>query len=74
MQTPFPELYDEKEAARLLRVSVACMQRWRWSGDGPPFIRLGRRAVRYDASTLRDYILLQSRTSTSDTGDVHAAV
>lgn len=60
----FPELVDEKEAAALLRVSVAKLQRDRWAGIGIPFIKLGR-AVRYSKQTLLEHCEAQTRISTS---------
>ena len=40
----------EREAARILRVSTRTMQRWRLTGDGPPFVAAGgRRIYRRDA-------------------------
>ena len=59
----FPELLDEKEAAALLRVSVAKLQRDRWAGTGMPFIKLGR-TVRYSKQALLDCCEAQTRIST----------
>lgn len=42
----------EREVAKLLCVSVRTVQRWRSSGDGPPFIRAGERLVIYDPAVL----------------------
>jgi excisionase family DNA binding protein len=40
------ELLTEAQVARLLAVSLSTMKRLRASGDGPPFLRIGR-AIRY---------------------------
>ena len=40
---------DEAAASRLLNVSQRTLQRWRTTGDGPPYIRAGQRRVLYDA-------------------------
>ncbi len=61
-------LKNEVEAAALLNIAVPTLRRWRWSGDGPRFAKIGR-AVRYDPAELRAYIERQTRRSTSDTGD-----
>lgn len=45
----------EREAANLLGVSVAALQRWRHERRGPPFIRLGR-CIGYQVSDLESYI------------------
>jgi predicted DNA-binding transcriptional regulator AlpA len=60
-------LLNEHETAALLNVAVPTLRRWRWSGHGPRFIKIGR-AVRYDIDELRAYIERQTRCSTSDPG------
>jgi predicted DNA-binding transcriptional regulator AlpA len=60
-------LLNEHEAAALLHLAVPTLRRWRWSGQGPRFVKIGR-AVRYDPSELRAYIERQTRSSTSDPG------
>ena len=59
-------LLKEGETADILNLEVSTLRRWRWSGDGPPFIKLGG-AVRYRRSDLEAYIEAQRRQSTSDT-------
>ena len=39
-------LFDERQLAAVLSVSVKALQAWRYRGGGPAFLRLGR-AVRY---------------------------
>ena len=36
-----------RELADLLHVSRWGLMRWRYDGDGPPFVRLGRNSIRY---------------------------
>ena len=60
-------LLDEHAAAELLGCSPRTLQDWRWRGEGPEFVRLGR-AVRYAPSALRDFITSRTRRSTSDPG------
>jgi hypothetical protein len=38
---------DEKEFSEQYHVSRRTAQRWRITGDGPPFVRLGRRRLVY---------------------------
>lgn len=38
-------LYSTKEAARYLNLSYRTLEDWRLNGFGPPFIRIGRRAM-----------------------------
>jgi len=64
-----PKLLSESEAAEILKVPPNSLRRWRWSGGGPPFIKLpGGRSVRYDAADLNDWLDSGRRTSTSDPG------
>jgi hypothetical protein len=60
-------LMREGEAARLLGLSARTLQKWRWSGRGPKFLRLNG-AVRYDHADLEIFISSARRTSTSDPG------
>ena len=62
------QLLTTKEAAKLLGVSKAFLERDRWAGARIPFIRVGSRAVRYQMRDLSSYIEAQVRTSTSDQG------
>ncbi|MCH9053035.1 MAG: helix-turn-helix domain-containing protein [Proteobacteria bacterium] len=64
-------LLHETEVAKILSMKVATLRRWRWSGDGPRFIKVGA-AVRYDPQTLKDYLAERERSSTYDPGDTAA--
>lgn len=48
-------LLPEKDAARLLSVSQRTLQAWRVSGEGPPYIKMGR-AIRYSRADLIAWI------------------
>jgi hypothetical protein len=50
------QLADERETAEMLRVSRASLRFWRARGGGPPWLRIGRRLVRYEAAALRRWI------------------
>ncbi len=50
-----PQMINEKEAARLLAVSVAALRRWRHEGRGPQFARL-ERCVRYSVRELARFL------------------
>ncbi len=58
-------LVTTKEAARLLGVSPAFLERDRWRGARIPFVKVGTRSVRYELSALEAYIAQQNRRSTS---------
>jgi hypothetical protein len=51
-------LLDPKAAAERLGLAVATLARWRVSGDGPPFKKLGARVV-YPANELEVWLAAQ---------------
>lgn len=58
-QQPYERLLYTRDAASMLNVSAAWLERKRWEGAGPPFVRVGGptgRAVRYRASDLLAWI------------------
>jgi len=57
-------LFTQREAAVLLRLSERTLERWRVSGDGPPFARLGRR-IGYREADLETWIASRIYRSTS---------
>ncbi len=62
------QLLTEAEAAVFLAVARKSLERWRFLGIGPEFIRIGTRGIRYARDDLNRYIATQRRTSTSDPG------
>lgn len=44
-------------AAEYLDVSEATLKRWRQAGEGPKFIRLGKKLIKYRQSDLDHWIL-----------------
>ena len=63
-----PTLVDEVAAGIAIGdISPRTMQKWRVTGDGPPFMKIGN-AVRYSLDDLAAYLERQRRTSTSDSG------
>lgn len=50
------KLLTTREAAPLLGVSEAFLERDRWAGAKVPFVRIGSRAVRYRISDIESYI------------------
>ena len=63
-------LYTQREAAVALRLSERSLERLRWNGLGPKFIRCGRRSIRYQQSDLDEWIEGRRVRSTSDVGRV----
>lgn len=62
MQNP---LLTTKQAAQILGVSIAFLERDRWAGARVPFVKIGSRAVRYRNSDLHAYIESRLCQSTS---------
>jgi predicted DNA-binding transcriptional regulator AlpA len=58
------KLLSNDEAATFLGLSPKTLPKWRVSGTGPKFVRLGRR-VMYRPSDLEDWISGRIRTSTT---------
>jgi excisionase family DNA binding protein len=56
-------LVTEGEAARLLRVSLTSVRRWRREGRGPVYRKIGR-SVRYRPDDLADFIATSRCTET----------
>ena len=55
------------EAAAYLGLSPRTLEKWRLTGAGPVYRRLGH-AVVYDQRDLDAFLAARARTSTSDTG------
>jgi excisionase family DNA binding protein len=62
MQTP---LKNAQEAAGYLGLSKSTLAKLRLTGDGPHYVRLGRRVL-YDVADLDSWIAARKRSSTSD--------
>ncbi len=61
-------LLTEAQAARLLNFTPRFLQARRARGDGPPFVSISARAIRYRRIDLLDWIESRIRTNTSDCG------
>ena len=61
-------LLTEAEAARLLKFTPRFLQARRVRGDGPKFLKISARAVRYRRIDLLEWERSLVRTSTSDRG------
>ena len=58
---------NTREAAAVLGLSARTLDRYRVSGDGPVFLKLGGR-VRYLREDLDEWVRSRRRRSTSDDG------
>ena len=62
-------LVNEKVAAAFLGLTVRAVQGMRQRGDGPQFIRISSRCVRYTRTLLKAHADARVRSSTSDQGE-----
>lgn len=65
-------LINQKAAANFMGVVPRTMEGFRQRGDGPRFVRISGRCVKYRRIDLREYSEAQLRTSTSDPGQAAA--
>jgi excisionase family DNA binding protein len=69
-QKPVPpaaiKLLTPKEAAELLKVSLSWLAKARMRGDGPAYMKVGERAVRYSEAALLQWMKSRQRLSTSE--------
>ncbi|GBE46859.1 helix-turn-helix domain protein [bacterium BMS3Bbin12] len=61
------KLINQAEAASFLDVKAPTLERWRWAGEGPAFVRVGR-CILYEPRALREWVSCRTVTSTSDPG------
>ena len=64
---------DQTDLAERWNISARTLERWRWIGDGPRFVKLGGR-VRYRLEDVEAYEAQQVRASTAETGATPAPV
>jgi predicted DNA-binding transcriptional regulator AlpA len=63
------EILDTQAAARRCGLSKPTLERYRLTGEGPAFIKIGRKCVRYRMEDLNDWLVGRLRKSTSDQGE-----
>lgn len=64
---------NQREVAQLLGVAERTLEKWRRTGEGPPFISISRRCIRYRIADLRDWQDQHVRRSTAETTSERAA-
>lgn len=55
-----------RQAASIIGLSLSTLNKMRLRGDGPQFVRLGRKSVGYPVTELRAWLDAGRRASTSD--------
>lgn len=53
-------------ASQLTGLAVSTLNKMRVRGDGPPYMKLGRKRVAYDVSRLEAWLASRERRSTSE--------
>jgi predicted DNA-binding transcriptional regulator AlpA len=61
-------LLTEAEAADLIGLTPRFLTERRRKGDGPPFVKISSRCLRYRPEDIHQWAAERLRTSTSDTG------
>ncbi len=61
-------LLTVEEAAVRLKISKHTLNRWRVTGEGPPFVKYGPRLVRYIDRVLDEWAARRTHGSTSEYG------
>jgi predicted DNA-binding transcriptional regulator AlpA len=64
--SPVIILLTPKEVARLLKVSLSWLAKARMRGDGPPFIKISPRSIRYADAAIAQWTKGRQRLSTSE--------
>lgn len=55
-EAQFSPILTERDAARMISMSVDWLRERRWHGDGPPYLRIGVKAIRYERDALLDFM------------------
>ena len=63
---------NQVELAARWKISPRTLERWRWTGEGPRFVKLGGRVV-YRLEDVEEYEREQIRASTTDRAERAAA-
>lgn len=62
---PARALLDTPSAAKMIGMSSRTLEKWRTLGEGPPFLKFGRRVL-YSRTDLESWIESRRRQSTSE--------
>ena len=64
-----PTVLTPAEAAKFLRSNARTLERWRYLGDGPIFVKIGRR-VAYRQEDLEAFLMTRRRIHAGQDGAV----
>ena len=60
-----PKLLTPEQVALSLGVTERTLERWRMTGDGPPYVGLTRRTVRYSEAALIAFVAARVKENTA---------
>lgn len=60
-----PKLLKPEQAAASLGVSERTLERWRMTGEGPTYVSLTRKTVRYPEQALAAFVVARLRANTA---------
>lgn len=66
MFASLPHLLKPSQAAAALGVGVRTLELWRQTGDGPRFVKMGPKLIRYLEEDVAAFLSGATRASTSD--------
>lgn len=50
-------LWTEEECAEYLQIAHITLKTWRYQGQGPPYLSLGTRKIRYNQQQVMEWLL-----------------
>ncbi|MCP4203757.1 MAG: helix-turn-helix domain-containing protein [bacterium] len=59
-------LLNQAQTASLIGVSERTLECWRWKGNGPAFVKISSRAVRYRRQDIEQWVSERIQHSTSE--------
>lgn len=65
------EAVTTADASRITGIPVCTLHTWRSRGNGPTFLKLGGRSVRYQRRALFEWMAAHRRRNTADKGEKH---
>lgn len=60
-----PKLLSPQQVAAILGVTQRTLERWRITGEGPPFVRLSRSTIRYSEPAIAAFVVSRVRQNTA---------
>ncbi len=63
-QAPIGRLLTPREAAAMLRLAESTLAKQRQRGNGPPYILISARRIRYELGALQRWLAARARTRT----------